>query len=232
MPTGQALSRGRPHGIGFADSFLVPGECPSGQWEQTVNLPALCLRGFEPLPTRSAAKPEMSVMMETPTVVDSTVAYLGPAGTHSQLAAIDILGPADRHGFRYYPGRSLSAVLSAVADGRAGWGGVPYFDTTSGPIRAICPSVIDVEQGLLAELDILACFNKRITHDLVGTGHLQGIRRVYSKREALDQCRAILATTLPHAKTFEESSTVEAVHRAEREGLAIASRLLMAFHLR
>ena len=166
---------------------------------------------------------------------ECTVAYLGPAGTHSHLAAIDIFGPADRHCFRYQSAERLHLVLDAVARGQAGWGVVPYFNTTSGPVRSVCPSVIDVKASAFANLEIVASIGKRITHDLLGSGQLQDVRYLYSKKEALDQCAGNLKSILPRARAIEQDSTAVAVHRAEHDGptaAAIASHDMLVFHPR
>ena len=159
-----------------------------------------------------------------------TVAYLGPAGTHSHLAALELFGPVDELGFRYEPRKSLTAVLDAVRGGAATWGVVPYFNTTSGPVRAVYPALLDAAHGAFENLEVSACLNWPVSHDLLGIGPREKVRRVYSKQEAIDQCTGFINQNA--LETIAVDSTAAAVRRAERDGPeagAIASSRLCAF---
>jgi prephenate dehydratase/prolyl-tRNA editing enzyme YbaK/EbsC (Cys-tRNA(Pro) deacylase) len=173
--------------------------------------------------------------------LERTVAYLGPAGTHSHLAAIGIFGPIDRHGFCYsgvVPGHQeqhlgLQKVLMEVADGRAGWGVVPYYNTSSGPVRQVYAALLDVQHGVFARLQVCGCVSAQISQDLLGSGSLTEVKHIYSKKEALDQCEKRLKILCPSAVTEPIGSTAEAARRAEKDGVeaaAVASRHLLPFH--
>ena len=175
--------------------------------------------------------------------VEWTVAYLGPAGTHSHLAAIGTFGSVGSGGFRYYgvivlPDEeplALNRVLDVVTSGRAGWGVIPYFNTTSGPVNPVYPALLDFEHGDLAHLEIFGCVSVRISQDLIGTGSLEQVQVVYSKKQALDQCANTLVQLLPNARLVNTASTAEGALSAEREGpsaAAVASKQILPFHRR
>ncbi len=165
---------------------------------------------------------------------DFAVAYLGPGGTHSHLMAITLFGAVDDHGFRYEPRDTLTGVVEAVRSGEVGWGVVPYFNTTSGPVRAVYPALIDVEHGSFEELEVVACVSWPVSHDLLGVGRLDQVGRVYSKQEAIEQCSCFLKDHFNAIEVVPASSTAEAVRRAARDGphsAAIASRRLCEFYI-
>lgn len=163
-----------------------------------------------------------------------TVAYLGPAGTHSHLFALDLFGRVDQTGFRYQAEKDLTDVLQAVLSGRAGWGLVPYFNSQSGPVGKVYPALLDVERGLFAGLEIFACISSPIYQDLLGTGSLKEIQEIYSKKEAYEQCKDTLRQLLPkHKEKPDAPSTSDAARQAEKRGsqmAAIASRKILQFH--
>jgi len=164
---------------------------------------------------------------------DLVVAYLGPGGTHSHLMAIALFGAVDELGFRYEPRNTLGSVLDAVRTRAVGWGVVPYFNTSSGPVRTIYPALIDIEHGGFEDLEVSACVSWPVSHDLLGSGRMEQIERVYSKQEAIDQCSRFLKEHFNPKQILPAESTAEAVRTAEREGphsAAIASRRVCEFH--
>jgi chorismate mutase/prephenate dehydratase len=78
----------------------------------------------------------------------------------------------------------------------------------------------------LPNLKIRAEVRLRVHHYLLGKGEWGNIRRVYSKAQALSQCRHWLGKNLPEAQLVEVVSTTAAAELAQRDdtGAAIASR--------
>src|SRR5204862_2047959 len=66
----------------------------------------------------------------------------------------------------------------------------------------------------------------KIHHNLLANCDQEQIRRVYSKPQALAQCRSWLSKNLPHADQKEVSSTAVAAQLAAQEpgAAAVASR--------
>jgi prephenate dehydratase/prolyl-tRNA editing enzyme YbaK/EbsC (Cys-tRNA(Pro) deacylase) len=146
--------------------------------------------------------------------------------------AIRLFGPVDDLGFRYEARSRLLDVLQAIQAESAGWGIIPYFNTTSGPVRGVFPALLDVEHGAFDGLEVAACVSWPVSHDLIGTGSIKEIEQVFSKQEAIDQCTSFLARHSLTRRTIAVESTAEAVYKAEREGPvagAIASSQLCAF---
>ncbi len=65
-----------------------------------------------------------------------------------------------------------------------------------------------------------------IHHNLLANCEQQEIRRIYSKPQALSQCRTWISKNIPHASLHEVASTATAAELAQREpgAAAIASR--------
>jgi chorismate mutase/prephenate dehydratase len=84
----------------------------------------------------------------------------------------------------------------------------------------------------LPPLIICAEIRLRIHHNLLANCEQQEIRRVYSKGQALSQCRNWLSKNVPHALLHEVSSTADAARLAQTEpgAAAVASRQAAVRH--
>ncbi|MEO8875592.1 MAG: prephenate dehydratase [Polyangiaceae bacterium] len=146
------------------------------------------------------------------------VAYLGPEGTFTQMAARQAFGLAAR----YREAATIDGVFDAVARGDAAYGVVPLENSTEGAVSFTADA--------LALTDLLICRElvMPIEHCLLSAlESLSGISRIYSHPQALAQCRAWLAKNVPTAQVVQSSSTAAAVleAKADERGAAIASRL-------
>jgi chorismate mutase / prephenate dehydratase len=145
------------------------------------------------------------------------VAYLGPEYSYSHLAAIDRFGQA----VEFLGVNNIAAVYEEVDRGHVDFGVVPVENTTDG-------RVADTLEMFLRMPHLVICAEVRllIHHNLMAKCEPQEIRRVYSKAQALSQCRNWLAKNLPQAAIHEVSSTATAAELAKREpgAAAIASR--------
>ncbi len=147
-----------------------------------------------------------------------TVAYLGPPGTFSHLAARTLFGYAPV----FAEEATIEGVFDAVERGRAIYGDVPFENSSEGSVA----SAID---GLLAGPSVI----RRevvlpIAHCLMGRASgLSSVERVYSHPQALGQCRAWLGRALPSAQLVHSASTAAAVQQAQKDeaGAAIGSSL-------
>src|SRR5262249_52487648 len=76
------------------------------------------------------------------------------------------------------------------------------------------------------QLKIVAEVRLPIHHHLLANCEQQEIRRIYSKPQALSQCRMWLSKNVPHASLHEVASTATAAELAQREpgAAAVASR--------
>lgn len=144
------------------------------------------------------------------------VAYLGPEYSYSHIAALERFGTSTE----LIPVSTIAAVFEEVQKGQSAYGLVPIENSTDGRI-------VDT-LGMFAKqpLRITGEVQLRIHHNLLGKGPRAGIKEVYSKPQALSQCREWLAKHLPEAKLVEIGSTTKAAQlAADKPGIAaIASR--------
>jgi chorismate mutase/prephenate dehydratase len=146
------------------------------------------------------------------------VAYLGPEGTFSHAAARAFFGLAAK----YQEATTFDGVFDAVSRNQAAFGIVPVENSSDGAV----PHAIDALVG--GDLLIRAEFDLEVSQCLLGrSSGLASIERVYSKAEALGQCRLWLAKNLAGAQLVQAPSTTAAVREAltDPQGAAIASQL-------
>ena len=145
------------------------------------------------------------------------VAYLGPEYSYSYLAAVERFGQK----VDQIKVGSIAAVFEDVNRGQVDYGVVPLENSTDGRIA----DTLDMFMRL-PQMRILAEIRLSIHHNLIANCEQQEVRRVYSKDQALSQCRTWLARNLPHAQLIPVSSTTVAADTASKEpgAAAIASR--------
>lgn len=145
------------------------------------------------------------------------VAYLGPEYSFSHLAAIERFG----QDIEYFRVGSISAVFEEVNRGHADFGVVPLENSTDGRVGDTLDMFLRLPQ-----IKITAEVRLRVHHNLMANCEQQEIRRVYSKPQALSQCRNWLSKNVPHASLHEVASTATAAELAQREpgAAAVASR--------
>src|SRR5438105_473128 len=145
------------------------------------------------------------------------VAYLGPEYSFSHLAAVERFGQA----VEFLRVGSIAAVFEEVNRSHAEFGVVPLENSTDGRVA----DTLDMFMRL-PQLKICAEVRLRIHHNLLANCEQQEIRRVYSKPQALSQCRNWLSKNVPHASLHEVASTATAAELAQREpgAAAVASR--------
>ncbi len=145
------------------------------------------------------------------------VAYLGPEYSFSHLAAVDRFGQA----IEFLRVGSIAAVFEEVNRSHADFGVVPLENSTDGRVADTLDMFLRLPQ-----LKIVAEVRLPIHHHLLANCEQQEIRRIYSKPQALSQCRMWLSKNVPHASLHEVASTATAAELAQREpgAAAVASR--------
>jgi len=144
------------------------------------------------------------------------VAHLGPAWTYSHLAAVHRFGSS----VEFVPVASISAAFEEVNAGHSHYGVVPLENSTDGRIADTLDNFSRVPVKICAEVPL------RIHHTLLAACDRAGITHVYSRPQALSQCRNWLARHLPDARLVEVTSTSAAAEMAAKtpHAAAIASR--------
>ncbi len=144
------------------------------------------------------------------------VAFFGIEGTYTHLAALQVFG----EDIQYIPLKTISELFDAVLTGTVHYSVVPFENTTEG----IVTHTIDMFNQY--DVKIISEFTMRITHSLLSKEKsLSAIRKIYSHRQPIAQCRKWLEFNLPHAEIIETESTAEAARIATKtkESAAIAS---------
>ena len=151
------------------------------------------------------------------TLVQQTrVAYLGPEYTYSHLAAIEGFGQSAD----LVPVGTIATVFAEVEQEQSAYGIVPIENSTDGGIVDTLECLVRSSVKICGEVPL------HIHHCLLGTGSRKDVRRVYSKPQALSQCRNWLNKHLPDAELIGVASTTEAARLAatKPQTAAIASK--------
>lgn len=149
------------------------------------------------------------------------IAYLGPEASNTHAAALKKFGASvDYHGMA-----TVSDIFTAVEKGETDYAVIPIENSTEGSVREALDSFIE------SDLKIVAQIYLEISHALISNSQLEEIECVYSKDQALAQCRHWLQRHLPHAQLVDAPSTSRAVQLAKQEpGTAAIAGELAAEH--
>ncbi|MCB1776922.1 MAG: prephenate dehydratase [Candidatus Competibacteraceae bacterium] len=129
------------------------------------------------------------------------IAFLGPEGTFTQAAALKHFGKS----IHSIPLRAIDEVFREVEAGSADYGVVPVENSTEGVVNHT------LDMFLQSPLCICGEVQMRINHHLITRATALGeIRRIYSHRQSLAQCREWLDLNLPRIEQIEVSSNGEA----------------------
>jgi chorismate mutase / prephenate dehydratase len=149
------------------------------------------------------------------------VAYLGPAYSYSHLAAIHRFGQS----VELVPVGSITAVFEEINRRHANFGVVPIENSTDGRVGDTLDMFARLPARICGEVQM------RIHHNLLGKCNRSEVEEVYSKPQALSQCRNWLAKHLPAARTVEVTSTSTAAQLAhDKPGAAAVASLQAAVH--
>jgi chorismate mutase/prephenate dehydratase len=128
------------------------------------------------------------------------VAYLGPIYSYSYLASREHFGDTAE----FVPVTTIAAVFDAIQSGLTNYGVVPLENSTDGRI-------VDTLNILArADIEISAEINYAIHHNLIANCDMSDIREIYSKPQALSQCRNWIDINLPDVSVYGASSSTEA----------------------
>ena len=144
------------------------------------------------------------------------IAYLGPAGTFSQQAALAFFGTSVTE----VACPSIDEVFRATASGTADFGVVPIENSTEGVIARSLDLLLQSPAHIIGELSLL------VRHHLLRQSNSRdGIQVVLAHPQALAQCQEWLSKHLPNAERRAVSSNAEGARLAAEhpEWAAIAS---------
>lgn len=145
------------------------------------------------------------------------IAFLGPEGSYSHLAAQSFLKTESTGEYRpndwdeCIPFRNFPEVLAAVSTGRVDAAAVPIENSLQGGVLQNL-DLLQSSEDLYAVKELII----RIDHRLI---YKKGVKfseigRVYSHRQAIDQCATFLSKEMPFASLRDAESTAFGISRA------------------
>ena len=144
-----------------------------------------------------------------------SVAYLGPAGTFSEAAAIKHFG----HAAQTVACESIDQVFRSAEAGETDYCIVPVENSTEGTVNRTLDLLTRMHLRICGEVVL------RIHHHLLAKApdtQLSAIRRLYSHSQSLAQCHEWLNANLPAVERIPTSSNAEAARIAAAEPGAVA----------
>ncbi len=170
-----------------------------------------------PLATDSVAPIWREIMsacraLETP----SRVAYLGPAGTFSEEAALSFFGSS----IVKLPCANFDEVFRATSAGAADFGVIPVENSTEGVVARSLDLFLTTPLFIIGETSLF------VQHNLLRRENsLEGIKAVCAHPQALAQCHGWLGNCLPQVERRPVSSNAEGARLASADAslAAVAS---------
>ena len=136
------------------------------------------------------------------------IAYLGPAGTYTQAAALKRFG----HSAQLRPLAAIDEIFREVEAGSADFGVVPVENSTEGAVNHT------LDMFIRSPLRICGDVEMPIHHQLLSRLEKPGkIDSVLAHQQALAQCREWLDANLPGAERVAVSSNAEAARMAAQD---------------
>ncbi len=133
------------------------------------------------------------------------VAYLGPAGTFTEQAAVQFFGESIEH----IPCVSFDEVFHAAASGNADFGVVAVENSTEGVVTRSLDLLLHSPLHIVGEISLL------VRHHLLRSSpSLEGIEAVLAHPQALAQCQGWLNKHLPDVERRAVSSNAEGARLA------------------
>jgi chorismate mutase/prephenate dehydratase len=139
--------------------------------------------------------------LETP----SRVAYLGPAGTFSEEAALSFFGSS----IVKVPCANFDEVFRATSAGAADFGVIPVENSTEGVVARSLDLFLTTPLFIIGETSLF------VQHNLLRKENsLEGITAVCAHPQALAQCHGWLSSCLPNVERRPVSSNAEGARLA------------------
>lgn len=138
--------------------------------------------------------------------------YLGPKYSYSHGAALQYFGESAQ--LLGLP--TIRSVFESVAKREADYGMVPIENSTDGGISDTLSMFTQTKVRICGEVPVA------IHHCLLSRSHREQIQEIYSKPQAISQCRDWLARHLPNARCQPVESTAAAAELAASQPNAAA----------
>ncbi len=141
------------------------------------------------------------------------VAFLGPAGTFSELAGIRQFGSAAQ----LVPCASIDEVFRCAESGRADYAVVPVENSTEGAVSRSLDLLLTTALTIVSEVSV------PVQHQLLTLhGTLEGVQRVFAHPQSLAQCLTWINQNVPALERVQAASNAEAARQASLDPAAAA----------
>lgn len=150
-----------------------------------------------------------------------SLAYLGPNGTYTEMAATIYSQWLQRHTGKntvLQPCSSIAQALKATAQGKAALAVVPVENSIEGSVTVTLDTLWQLDALKIQHALVLPIVHALISH----AENIAAVKTVYSHPQALAQCQQWLEQQLPQAVLIPTSSTTEALHRLPQDAAAAA----------
>jgi len=141
------------------------------------------------------------------------VAYLGPPGTFTHIALLEIFGES----VESVSQRTISDVFIEVENNRASLGVVPIENSTEGAVTYTLDDFLDTDLKIVSEKFL------RISYWLLShCTDMNLIEKLYSHPQPFAQCKVWIRENLPNAEIHQVNSTSQAAKIALSDGTSAA----------
>jgi chorismate mutase/prephenate dehydratase len=151
------------------------------------------------------------------------VAYLGPEGTFTHLAAMKKFGEKAK----YIPTKTIDEVFKEVEKSRSDYGVVPIENSIEGIVTHTLDMFLESDLKVISEISL------EIHHYLLSKENsINKIKKIYSHPHAIAQCRNWIGENLPDVEIYETESTISAVKKVikEKNSSVIASEIASSMY--
>jgi chorismate mutase/prephenate dehydratase len=189
----------------------LPAYRPDREAAVVAKLAAAATGAFPPRGVAAVWREVMSACraLEQPT----RVAYLGPAGTFSEQAALEHFGASIEH----VACTSIDEVFQRTAAGGADFGVVPVENSSEGVVTRSLDLFLATPLVVVAEASLL------VRHHLLRRApSLDGVAVVCAHPQALAQCQAWLGAHLPGVERRAVASNAEGARLASEDASTAA----------
>ncbi len=196
--------------------FNLPTFVPEREYQIYKKIESIDTSPLSPLAVKSIFREIISACRSVEEPLK--VGFLGPKGTFSELAVNKYFGSS----VEKVPLSTIKEVFEEVEKDRVNYGVVPIENSIEGIVSFTADSFLESNLKICGEIYIPIAL-----HLLTKEDNLKNIKKVYSHRHALAQCKKFLLENLPHAEIIEVDSTAKAAELASKEknSAAIASEI-------
>ncbi|PZV18299.1 MAG: prephenate dehydratase [Pseudanabaena sp.] len=142
----------------------------------------------------------------------TTVAYLGPTGTYSEIAALQYLqlcnSNLEPNPSQMYPYSTIAKAINAAEHGNVDVAVVPVENSIQGGVTMTLDSLWQSESLQIQQAIVLPIAHALITRSQT----LEDIKVVYSHPQSLAQCQQWLELNLPNAQQIATDSNTDRLH--------------------